>query len=235
MCGRYSLSTDLLRITEQFGAEREGDWEWRPRYNIAPSQFAPIVLNAEGKRIIRLARFGLIPFWAPQEGGDKLAYKMINARSETVESKPAFREPLKKRRCIIPADGFYEWKASSDGKTPYRIRVKGRELFGFAGLHDQWKSHEGKVIDSFAILTIGANSDVLKLHDRMPVILPSSPQAAQKAYDEWLDPDLKDPAVIKKWLKAPPSGKIEFFPVSKRVNSPRNDDPSLIAPEPEPT
>jgi putative SOS response-associated peptidase YedK len=168
MCGRYRLSRRKQMIDDYFETAEEVDWE--PRYNIAPSQNVPIVRQDQTKpeRHFSLARWGLIPFWAKDAS---IGYKMINVRSETAASKPAFREALKSRRCLIPADGFYEWKRAGTAKQPYSFGMVDDSLFAFAGLWDRWKDTSGIVVESFSILTTTPNALLADVHDRMPVIL----------------------------------------------------------------
>jgi putative SOS response-associated peptidase YedK len=191
----------------------------RPRYNIAPSQSALVVrLDQEGRREGALLRWGLIPFWAKDE---KIAYKTINARAETVASAPAFRAAYRRRRCIVPATGFYEWKRLQRGKQPYRIRPADAPLFGFAGLWESWRAPTGEAIETYTILTTDANELMRELHNRMPVIL------APADYGAWLDADHPDAQAL---LKPCPPERMTAYPVSARVNSPANDDESVIAP-----
>jgi putative SOS response-associated peptidase YedK len=166
-------------------------------------------------------RWGLIPFWAKDE---KIGYRTINARAETVDSKPAFRAAFRRRRCLIPASGFYEWQAGPQGKQPYCIHPKYRPLFALAGLYEHWRDGTGQEIDSCTILVTQANPLIQPVHDRMPVIL------RPENYAAWLDPHTQDPAILKPLLRPTPSDEIDLYPVSKRVNSPKNDDPQCIAP-----
>ena len=195
--------------------------DWLPRYNIAPSQEVPAIRQETDGRKAVLLRWGLLPHWARDE---KFGYHTINARAETVDKKPAFRSAFKRRRCLITATGFYEWKKLNRHKQPYHIRMKGQELFAFAGLWEHWQSSEGKIIESCTILVTDANEALEPIHDRMPVILDPG------NYDTWLDPELQDPAILKPLLKPWPSDRMEYWPVSRRVGNPAHDDPSLIEP-----
>jgi putative SOS response-associated peptidase YedK len=216
MCGRYRLSR-RKEIIEQYFAAVSGDDEWTPRYNIAPTQAVPVVRQdpAEPVRRFSLMRWGLIPSWASDASAGA---RMINARSETLQTKPAFRDSLKARRCVIPADGFYEWKKAGKEKQPYCFEVNCGELFAFAGLWDVWKDASGKQIESCSILTTTPNPVTAMIHDRMPVILDPS------AYNLWLDPGMKKVAAISDILQPYDAGLMRCYPVSTRLNSAANDD-----------
>ena len=222
MCGRFTLTADLKKVADHFGAPMHGD-EWAtcaPRYNIAPTQ-SVIVVGDDGKRYLKQMRWGLIPSWAKDPS---IGNRMINARAETLAEKPAFRAALKKRRCIIPADGFYEWQKLGKVKQPVRIVLKNREPFGFAGLWEHWKSPEGADVLSCTIVTTEANELLKAVHDRMPVILTRDAEAA------WLEPKTQDPETLLPLLRQYPSDEMEFYPVSREVNSPVVDKPSIIEP-----
>lgn len=196
-----------------------------PRYNIAPTQDAPIIRLAEGgaARRIGLLRWGLLPHWAKSPA---TAARMINARSETAADKPAFREAFRQRRCLVPADGFFEWKKDERGKQPYLIGNRDETPFAMAGLWEWWPGspeHED-AIESFTILTTTPNDLVRPLHDRMPVIL------APDDHERWLDPGLEDPEAIRALCRPHPAETMVARPVSRRVNSPANDDPGCIEP-----
>jgi putative SOS response-associated peptidase YedK len=219
MCGRYSLSTSPESIAEIFGVRHVTEFE--PRYNIAPTQLVPIVRrdpNSDERRI-DLLKWGLIPSWADDPA---IGSRMINARSETVAEKPSFRSAFKSRRCLVPADGFYEWKKSAGGKVPHLIHRSDSKPFAFAGLWEHWKGPSG-AIDSFSILTTEANALMRPIHDRMPVILDASD------YDPWLDPRTTSDA-LQELLRPDEGGKLVAFPISTKVNSPSNDDPSIQNP-----
>lgn len=218
MCGRYSETHPIEKLQERFKAKSFPE-DFRPRYNISPTQQVPVIVD-HGERSIQLYRWGLIPSWAKDPS---IGYKMINARGETVHEKPSFRRPFQKSRCLVASDGFYEWKKEGKSKTPYRITLKSREPFAFAGVWDTWTDPEGKEVKSFSIVTTSA-SDLLKpIHDRMPVIL--------KPEDEeiWLDPDAKVDQLLK--LIGPyPEAEMEAYSVSSIVNSARNETPDCIVP-----
>jgi putative SOS response-associated peptidase YedK len=222
MCGRYRLSRRKQILVEHFGADY-ADSDWEPRYNIAPTRPVP-VLRQDPKGPVRrlcLMRWGMIPFWANDMG---IGAKMINARAETLATKPAFREPLQKRRCLIPADGFYEWKRSGKTKQPFCFEVKDGELFAFAGLWDRWRAPDGNMLESCTILTTTPNRLLADIHDRMPVIL------VPADYDLWLDPGMNDAAAALDLLRPFDAPLMRSYPVSARVNAVANDDAECAAP-----
>lgn len=208
-------------LAEVFGISI--DQAIQPRYNIAPTQQVPIVRSSpvDNIRHLDILKWGLIPSWAKDPS---IGSKMINARSETVHEKPAFRSALKHRRCIIPASGFYEWREEGGKKHPLYAKLKQSNLMLFAGLWNHWKNPEGEVIESFTILTTTTNDLIKQLHERMPVILDSMD------IDLWLDYQVADPEQLKPLLKPYPSELMEMYPVSDLVNSPKNDSPDLIKP-----
>jgi len=222
MCGRFALTLTPETLREHFLLS-EG-FEFNQSYNIAPSQdiVAIRIDEKEAQRVGSSLKWGLIPFWAKDP---KIGYKMINARSETAATKPSFRTAFKKRRCLIPTSGFYEWKRiDPKTKQPYYITPKGVNAFGFAGLWEHWKGPNGDVIESAAILTTSANPLMSKIHDRMPVILSASD------YDSWLDPSFENMDVLQKLL-IPCSDKImKAYPVDPYVNKPANNNPKCIEP-----
>ena len=221
MCGRYRLSRRKQIVEEYFDAS--GDDDWSPRYNIAPTQPIPVIRQhpKEPSRVLSLMRWGLIPSWAKDMTG---AAGMINARSETAADKPAFRDPMKFRRCLVPADGFYEWKRTGKGKQPYCFEVDDVELFAFAGLWERWKHPSGQWIRSCSILTTTPNSVTSEVHDRMPVIL------NKDDYDLWLDPGMKDVVVISQFLRPFEARVMRCYAVSDRVNHTANDDQECSRP-----
>jgi putative SOS response-associated peptidase YedK len=219
MCGRYSLSATPETIAEIFGVRHVSDIE--PRFNIAPTQLVPVVRRAEksDERRIDLLKWGLVPSWADDPG---IGSRMINARAETVGEKPSFRGAFKSRRCLVPVDGFYEWRKTGSHKVPYLIRRPEGGLFAFAGLWERWKGPSGP-LESYAIITTEANDLMRPIHDRMPVIVDP------EGYDAWLDPATPSEA-LREMLRPEPGGQLVAFPVSTRVNSPSNDDPGLQEP-----
>jgi putative SOS response-associated peptidase YedK len=215
MCGRFRLSRRKQAIQEYFDTTEEVDWE--PRYNIAPSQNIGIIRQDREKpeRHFSLARWGLIPYWAKDPS---IGYELINARSETVTAKPSFQEAFERRRCLIPADGFYEWKRVGTAKQPFHFSLQNDSLFAFAGLWDRWKDTSGQVVESFSILTTTANSLLADVHDRMPVIL--NPEH----YDLWLDPGFRRVDALKELLNPFDAILMRRYDVSTRVNNVTNDD-----------
>jgi putative SOS response-associated peptidase YedK len=222
VCGRYRLSKRKQLVEEYFDAVGE-DEDWEPRYNVAPTQLVPIIRQhpKEPTRKLSLVRWGLIPSWAKDASH---AARMINARSETAGTQPAFRDALKLRRCLIPADGFYEWQKQPTAKQPYCFEVHGGELFAFAGLWERWKNPGGEWIRTCSILTTTANSLTSAIHDRMPVILDPD------SYDLWLDPGMKDTAVVSEFLKPFDAKAMRCYPVSARINHAANDDEECARP-----
>lgn len=216
MCGRYRLSRRRQIIEEYFDAV-SGEDDWEPRFNIAPTQPVPVIRQhpKEPIRQLSLMRWGLIPSWAKDPS---VSAQMINARSETAATKPAFRDPLKFRRCLIPADGFYEWKRMPTSKQPYCFEVNEGELFAFAGLWDCWKGSSGKAVETCSILTTTPNAVTSAVHDRMPVILEPD------TYDLWLDPGMRDMRVVSDLLKPFDAQLMRCYPVSTRINHVANDD-----------
>jgi putative SOS response-associated peptidase YedK len=221
MCGRYSLFADYSALLERFEIEEVSidANDYSPRYNIAPSQQVLAVVNDGTKNRLGLLRWGLIPPWAKDA---KIGYKMINARAETAAEKPSFRNAFKKKRCLIVADSFYEWRRTDGEKTPMRIKLKSGEPFAFAGLWESWKSPEGKTINTCSILTTKPNELMAAIHDRMPVVL------SKEAEKIWLDPTVQDPEVLGELLKPFDAKEMEAYEVSEAVNSPKNDGPELI-------
>jgi len=218
MCGRYTLSTPAGRLAEEF--RLDDPVEIPPSYNVAPTQEVAAVLAEEGKRRLEMLRWGLVPSWADDP---EIGARMINARSETAAEKPSFRSAFRRRRCLIAADGFYEWKRENGGKQPYYFRMQEGRPFAFAGLWESWEKGGDGVLRSCAILTTRANSVLDGIHDRMPVILPPD------TYDSWLDPDADREELAE--LLIPYAGDdLETYPVSRFVNSPSNNDERCIEP-----
>ena len=219
MCGRYSLIADLQDLIFQF--EFDGsDFEHSPRYNVAPTQPVVTVTNREGRRA-EYMRWGLIPSWAKDASTGS---PLINARSETLAQKPSFRDALRRRRCLILADGFYEWQQVGRGKRPMRVVLKSREPFAFAGLWESWRNPEGDVIRSCTIVTTEANDLLRPIHERMPVILPRDLE------EFWLDGDVTDSAALTDALAPYPEDLMETYEISTLVNKATNNGPDLIAP-----
>lgn len=214
MCGRFALYSDPAVLARRF--EIEALPKLHPRYNVAPTQNIPIVREEGGNRRFALARWGLIPLWAKDM---KIGYHTINARAETVAEKPAFRNAFKHRRCLIPADGFYEWQAvpGSKVKQPWFIALQDREPMAFAGLWEKWRNPEGEELESCSIIVTEANEIMRPIHDRMPVIL------APGDWDAWLETEAKDVGGLQSLLKPYPAEGMAAWPVSTTVNSPKND------------
>jgi putative SOS response-associated peptidase YedK len=221
MCGRYTLSSKGDELALLFDLQEVP--QIPPRYNLAPTQEAAVVrVERPGEpRRLDLLRWGLVPYWAKEAS---IGNRMINARSEGVADKPAYRWSFRKQRCLIPVDGFYEWKKEGKGKQPYLIRRKDGKPFAFAGLWARWQDPEGSPLETFTILTTDANDLIRPLHDRMPVILDP------KDFDVWLDPALEDRERLQPLLVPFESGPMETFPVSRAVNSPVHDAPDCVEP-----
>jgi putative SOS response-associated peptidase YedK len=222
MCGRYRLSRRKQLVEEYFDTA-SGETEWTPRYNIAPTQPVPVIRQnpTQPRRELSLMRWGLVPSWSKNMSG---AAMMINARSETAAAKPAFRDPLTSRRCLVPADGFYEWQRTGEAKQPYCFELNDGELFAFAGLWDHWKDPSGQWVKSCSILTTTPNAVTSAVHDRMPVILDRSD------YDLWLDPGMKNVDAASELLRPCDPRMMRCYPVSTRVNHVANDDEACSTP-----
>ena len=222
MCGRYRLSR-RKQLVEEYFESAPWDNDWSPRYNIAPTQPVPVIRQSptEPVRELSLMKWGLIPHWSKDGTGTA---GMINARSETAATKPAFRDPLKHRRCLIPADGFYEWKRMATSKQPYCFELKEGELLAFAGLWDGWKDPSGNWIKTCSILTTAPNAVTATVHDRMPVILDPD------SYDLWLDPGMNDADAASELLKPYDARLMRCYPVSTRINHVANDDEECSRP-----
>lgn len=219
MCGRYTL-INLAALTQAFPWIDEPPPEQPARYNIAPTQPILVVANNSADRFEHF-HWGLIPSWAKDRA---IGNRMINARAETLAEKPAFRTALRRRRCLVPADGFYEWKKDSGGKTktPMRITMASGEVFAFAGLWDAWQAPDGSVVPSCTLITTEPNELMSDIHDRMPVIL------KRQDYDAWLDPAEREADELTALLKPYPASEMRAAPVSRTVNNPKNESPACI-------
>jgi putative SOS response-associated peptidase YedK len=219
MCGRYTQTADARTLAGRFRLAKLGA-DVRPRWNMAPGQDAPVVV-VEGGRRLGIYRWGLIPAWAKDP---TIGAKLINARADTAADKPSFRGPFQRRRCLVPADGFYEWRKAGKAKVPVRFTRSDGAPFAFAGLWDEWTSPEGGTLRTFTVLTTEPNALVAPVHDRMPVIL------TEAGEDAWLDPGAKT-AELKPLLVPYEAAGMRAQDASTRVNAVRNDDPSLLTPD----
>lgn len=223
MCGRFVLTTPAQAIAAEFAAEA-GGLVLRPRWNIAPMTDVVVVrADDDGRRRLAMLRWGLIPFWAKDPS---IASRLINARSESAAEKPSFREAMKKRRGVVPASGFYEWKREGTRKRPWYFHPPSeRGLLALAALWETWKAPDGEVVETCCLVTTDANAVLAPVHDRMPALL------GGEALERWLDPREHDAAALSALLAPAPPGSLEARPVSSRVNAVRNDDARNIEPE----
>lgn len=219
MCGRFVRKLYTETIASEFDVD-EVEADLAPSYNVAPSQQVAVVMTDEKKRLVSM-KWGLIPAWSNDPA---IGNRLINARAETLADKPSFREAFMRQRCLVIADGFYEWQKRGRTSQPYFIHLKADRPFGFAGLYDIWTSPEGELIRSCTIITTEPNDVMKTLHDRMPVIL------AKQFEDAWLDPYNPDQASLAQMLRPFPAGEMEMHTVSPLVNSPANDSPECMAP-----
>ena len=220
MCGRFTLQIPIEVLIEIFGISEFPSYTLQARYNIAPTQQIPVVRQyADYQSHLDMLRWGFVPSWAKEAPSGQ---PLINARSETVADKPAFRQAIKYRRCLVPASGFYEWLREGDKKVPQYIRLKDGSPMVFAAVWEESIAPDGKPQETCAILTTASNSLIAPLHDRMPVILHPA------EYDAWLDRDQRDPEKLKRLYEPYPTDLMEMYPVSPLVNSPKNDTPDLV-------
>jgi putative SOS response-associated peptidase YedK len=221
MCGRYMITTVPEAMRQLFGYLEQPDFP--PRYNIAPTQPVPIVRLWEGRRQFALVRWGLVPSWVK----DPRQFSLLHvARGETVNEKPAFKNAMKRRRCLVPADGFYEWIETGKRKRPFFVRPKSAGPIAFAGLWEAWMGPNGEEIESVAIITTPANRTLGAVYERMPAILPPD------SFDMWLDCAKVDPETAAACIGPAPEDLLEAYEVSNAVNRTANDGPSLITPAP---
>ena len=219
MCGRFTLMADLKDLQSRFGFMNE-DFDYSQRYNVAPTDQVLTILGENGARRAASMRWGLVPWWAKDV---KIGNKMINARAEGLEKRSAFREPFERKRCLVLADSFYEWRREGKLRVPLRFVLRSREPFAFAGLWDSWKDKtSGERVRSCTIVTTKPNELVERIHDRMPVIL------SEEAERLWLDHEVHEASVLHSVLTPFPAGSMEAYEVSPQVNSPKEDDPGLI-------
>jgi putative SOS response-associated peptidase YedK len=219
MCGRFTLTHDINAIAQAFNVPVPPSLQTGARYNIAPTQNIVTVMN-DGSTHLDLLRWGLIPSWAKEES---IGSKMINARAETLAEKPSFKRLLRSRRCLVVADGFYEWKKEPGGKTPMYITLQDGDLFAFAGLWDTWKNADEEQIRTCTIITTGPNELMAPIHNRMPAIL------TPEARDAWLDSTLHDEHALVPLLSSYSADAMKARPVSRLVNNPQYDSAELIA------
>jgi putative SOS response-associated peptidase YedK len=219
MCGRYVLTANPQQMTERF-ALSVGPPDLPTRYNVAPQMHMPVIVANSPNRL-DIMRWGLVPSWAKDE---RVGYKTINARAETVAERPAYRAALRYHRCLVPASGFYEWRATPRGKQPYFIHLPDEPLFAFAGLYDIWHSPDGSELPTYTIITCAPNELMAPLHNRMPVILARDAEAA------WLDPGETRAAAVLPLLQPFPAEAMAAYAVSTAVNSPGTDGPAPIEP-----
>ena len=223
MCGRFARRSTREVLADWFGIELEDLPPFAASYNIAPQSVQPVVRQGRdsGEREFGLLRWGLVPFWAKDL---KIGYSTINARAEEAVQKPAFREAMRKRRCLIPADAFYEWERSDQkNKQPFAIALKSGEPYAFAGLWERWRPKGGEALETFTILTTDANEVLEPIHNRMPVIL------EPKDYERWMEPAAAERLPLD-LLRPFPEERMIAWPVSSRVGNVRNNDPELLAP-----
>ncbi|HXG94001.1 MAG TPA: SOS response-associated peptidase [Blastocatellia bacterium] len=217
MCGRFTQTQSIPKIAQEFNVA-EVSCDLAPSYNIAPTQKVAVIITDGGKQLVPV-RWGFVPSWAKDLS---MGSKMINARAETITEKASYRNAFNKRRCLVVADGFYEWQDFGDTKRPVYIRLKSGRPFGFAGLYEVWKSPEGKEVTTCTIITTQANELMKPIHERMPVII------SKQDEDMWLDPATDNQGLLLKLLKPYPAEEMEAYPVSKRVNSPKNNSAACI-------
>jgi len=219
VCGRFVRQKEVDEIVSEFGVQ-EVSCALSPSYNIAPTQEVAVIIEDGVKQLVAV-RWGLVPYWAD---GLSVGNKLINARAETITQRSAFKEAFQKRRCLVVADGFYEWQKKGSARQPIFIRLKSGRGFGFAGLYENWISPEGKNIRTCTIITTQPNEIMQPIHDRMPAIIPKDREGM------WLNPNLEDPASLLELLRPYPAAEMETYQVSTIVNSPANDTPECLVP-----
>ena len=220
MCGRFTVQVGTPDLADLFGAVPVGE-SLKPSFNAAPGHLVPVVIREGDGLCLSSFKWGLIPSWAKDPA---IGNKLINARAETVAEKPSFRQAFMKRRCLILADGFFEWKSEGGRKVPYHITLTDRSVFAFAGLWERWRPEKGEEIRSCVIITTAANDFMRPIHHRMPVILPAGSEGA------WLDPNQRDRQALLELLVPYPSSAMRAVVVSTLVNSPRNNSPQCLLP-----
>lgn len=221
MCGRYAFFSPAEAVKRTFALDLMPALS--PRYNIAPTQSVPALrVTEEGTRTLVMLHWGLVPRWAKDRA---VGNRMINARSETVAEKPAYRDAFRRRRCLVLADGWYEWQAAPGGKLPWFVRLRDRRPIAFAGLWERWKDPAGELLESCTIVTTDASESIRKIRDRMPVVLP------EHSWDRWMDPAYTDTKALSKTLGSYDSKELQAWTVSRLVNAPKNEGPKLIETE----
>jgi putative SOS response-associated peptidase YedK len=216
MCGRYtSDGIDVSKLVERFDAQKTLE-EYEPNPNIKPTQDAPVVVEHDDERELHLMQWGLVPFWAKDP---KIGSKMFNARAETVGEKPAFKSSFRRKRCLVPATGFYEWKQEGRGKVPYLFTVGDDEIFGFAGLYDTWRTPNGEVLYTYTIITTAPNELVSEVHDRMPVVLPRDKEQI------WIDSSVEDPYFLQSLLEPYPAEGMKMTKIEGKLEQLRPTQP----------
>jgi putative SOS response-associated peptidase YedK len=216
MCGRYtSEGLSVSTLVERFDAQPTLE-AFTPNHNIKPTQDAPVVVEHDGARELQLMQWGLVPFWAKDL---KIGYKMFNARAETVGEKPAFKSSFRRKRCVVPATGFYEWKTEERGKVPYLFGVGDSEIFGFAGLYDTWRMPNGETLYTYTIITTAPNELVAAIHDRMPVILPRAQEQV------WMDAGVEDPYFLQSLLEPYPADLMKMTKIEGKLEQRRPAQP----------
>ncbi|WP_217592365.1 SOS response-associated peptidase [Cohnella sp. GbtcB17] len=224
MCGRYTITISFEELLAYYAADDAAGSPYGPRYNIAPGQLVPAIVSDGTRNRLGLLKWGLVPPWAedPKVGG-----KMLNARVETVAERPAFREALRRKRCLVPADGYYEWRQTADGKRPMRIRRKDRTLFSMAAIYESWTGPDGSKLSTCAILTAPAQGHLADIHDRVPIILDRRSEAA------WLDRGIQRPEQVLQLAIPLDPAELVVDRANRRVGNVANDDPGCLVPDDE--
>ena len=219
MCGRYAFYSPAEAVRRTFALDELPELE--PRYNISPTQSVPAIRAGDGgQRTLAMLHWGLVPKWAKEKA---IGNRMINARAETIAEKPAYRDAFRRRRCLVAADGWYEWQPAPGGKKPWFIQVRDQQPIGLAGLWERWKDPaDGSLLESCTIVTTDASESIRKIHDRMPVVLP------EREWDRWLDPAYSNADMLAPDLRPYDPKALAFWPVSRLVNAPKNQGPKLI-------